>query len=572
MRQDLHERRRRLRKYGVTTTALLTVLTVVLVFTVSAAAKQGSTASAQAACATASHLPNSKFEVDDIIPPASGSKKNAAPTGGANLKVDGSTADCIDWLNSTNTGLRSGGFYFDDTASGANDDAFGQGTAENDPVPTVVKGSIPPNKSDLSHFGIYKETAGTQSFLGVYWIRVQNPSGTTNMDFEFNKNKCDASDLTNSVCSSNGITPVRSDGDKLLLYDLSSGGTHVTISIRTWNSGAWGPEVDLDATTALGSANYDAIATADDGPFSGLSSLTFGEATIDLNALLGGTCGKFGSVYLKSRSSTSFTSEIKDFIAPKAVSISNCATISTTASNNTAATAQTIGSSISDTATVSNLTSTAGGTVTFKLYGPFDPTDTSADSCTGTPAFDDSLTPKAISAVVNGSATATESFTPTATGRYIWVTHYSGDANNSSADSVGCPDTGETSFVVKASSSITTAQKLVPNDSATIGGGGTLDGTVAFKLFAPNNATCATGASDPAAVSLTGTTSFVLSASSPQTKATNNTTDTDTLAGSHASALGTWHWLVTYSGDSTHNNSSSACIEAFSIDDDVTSP
>jgi hypothetical protein len=553
----LRDGRRRLWKYGATTTALVAALTVVLVFTVSAAAKQHSAAVALAACTTASHLTNSKFEIDDIVPPPANSKKNANPTGGANLKVNGTIGDCIDWLNDAGSGLRSGGNYFDDLQSGSGDDAFGQGTAENDAVPTVVSGSIPPNKSDLSHFGIYKETEGTQAFLAVYWIRVQNPSGTTNMDFEFNKNKCDASDPTNSVCSSNGVTPVRSDGDKLLLYDLSSGGTHVDISTRTWNSGTWGPEVDLDATTALGSANYDTIPTSEDGPFAGLDSLTFGEAVVDLNALLGGTCGKFGSVYLKSRSSTSFTSEIKDFIAPKAVSISNCTSISTTASNNTLATGQTVGNSISDTATVSNLTANAGGTVTFKAYGPFSLTDTSLDSCAGTPAFDDSASPKAISAVVNGSATASDSFTPTAIGRYLWVAHYSGDANNVSTGS-GCGDAGETSFVVKAGTTTSTAQRLVPNDTASVSGGGSSTSTVHFYLFKPNT-TCSEANELNAAYSQT--MSLVSGAAGP----TTNSSNTDTLAGSHANALGTWKWLVVYDGDSTHSGSISNCVETFTI-------
>ena len=48
--------------------------------------------------------------------------------------------------------------------------------------------SIPPNKSDLKTFGLYKEvTAGTKSYLNLFWTRVQDTSGTTNMDFEFNQ-------------------------------------------------------------------------------------------------------------------------------------------------------------------------------------------------------------------------------------------------------------------------------------------------------------------------------------------------------------------------------------------------
>ena len=38
-------------------------------------------------------------------------------------------------------------------------------------------------------------------------------------------------------------------------------------------------------------------------------------------------CVTYGSVYLKSRSSDSFTAELKDFIAPIPTSISNCGAI-----------------------------------------------------------------------------------------------------------------------------------------------------------------------------------------------------------------------------------------------------
>ena len=61
-----------------------------------------------------------------------------------------------------------------------------------------------------------------------------------------------------------------------------------------------------------------------------LSVRTFGEAAINLTdsgILPPGTCNGFGSAYLKSRSSDSFTAAVKDFIAPIPVNITNCGTI-----------------------------------------------------------------------------------------------------------------------------------------------------------------------------------------------------------------------------------------------------
>jgi hypothetical protein len=61
-----------------------------------------------------------------------------------------------------------------------------------------------------------------------------------------------------------------------------------------------------------------------------LPGLTFGEAAVNLTAagvFPTGTCEAFGSAFLKSRSSASFPAEVKDFVAPQPVNISNCGTI-----------------------------------------------------------------------------------------------------------------------------------------------------------------------------------------------------------------------------------------------------
>jgi hypothetical protein len=83
---------------------------------------------------------------------------------------------------------------------------------------------------------------------------------------------------------------------------------------------------------ATGSINNVAISTAEaaslDENGAGLSARTFGEAQFNLTQIVGeGECITFGSVYLKSRSSDSFTAALKDFIPPENVSISNCANV-----------------------------------------------------------------------------------------------------------------------------------------------------------------------------------------------------------------------------------------------------
>jgi hypothetical protein len=55
---------------------------------------------------------------------------------------------------------------------------------------------------------------------------------------------------------------------------------------------------------------------------------TFGEAQINLDLIFdAGKCTSFGSAMLKSRSSDSFTSQLKDFIAPIPIDLQNCGNV-----------------------------------------------------------------------------------------------------------------------------------------------------------------------------------------------------------------------------------------------------
>src|SRR2546425_944521 len=82
-----------------------------------------------------------------------------------------------------------------------------------------------------------------------------------------------------------------------------------------------------------------------------------------------------------------------------------------------------------------------GGTITFMLYGPFEPTADPGTCTTGTAAG---------SATVTGNGTYPSSaVTVNLAGRYRWIASSSGDPNNN-AVSTSCGDAGETSTVNKA--------------------------------------------------------------------------------------------------------------------------
>jgi hypothetical protein len=224
---------------------------------------------ALAAPAVASHpeasLAGSNFEIDVD----------------ANLKVD-DPAPSIDWASVTE--IRA-----TDKVNGTGDDSYSGGVKEDTVCPSATTDSIPPNKSDLLSFHVYREAGvGTHpGFLNLAWSRVSEPSGTTLMDFEFNQ--------SSTKCSS-GPNVVRTAGDLLIEYSIDQGGSRADITARTWTGTAWGAPADLDvpsptcgnAPCAAGTINTSPIPAAEsDGLLLAgqKDPRTFGEAQLDLRLL-----------------------------------------------------------------------------------------------------------------------------------------------------------------------------------------------------------------------------------------------------------------------------------------------
>jgi len=236
----------------------------------------------------------------------------------ANFTVEADPDATLDWNNVAEDSKT-------DAPTGQGDDSYKGGVKEDTQCPDVTTGSIPNNKSDLKSFGIYVEegsgAVGDAGFLHLYWTRVSDPSGTTLMDFEFNQ-----SDQTCTI----GVNKVRTLDDFLIEYSIDQGGARADITIRKWTGTAWGPAVEFDPTEATGTINSSTILAANTGGVSteDLQARTFGEASIDLDVLFeADKCTSFGSAMLKSRSSDSFTSQLKDYIAPLPINLSNCAKV-----------------------------------------------------------------------------------------------------------------------------------------------------------------------------------------------------------------------------------------------------
>lgn len=206
---------------------------------------------------------------------------------------------------------------------------------------------------------------------------------------------------------------------------------------------------------------------------------------------------------------------------------------------------------ISDTATLSGTANepgspvinptTAGkpaqGTITFTAYGP--------NNCTSV-AFTSTVP-------VNGNgAYGSGSFSPTSVGTYTFVASYTGDApNTNGVPATACPDnTGNEAVTVTDTSSASSAQTWVPNDTATVkSGSGTasLNGTLTLQLY--------TGTGCVAANAVSGQlySKTLTNASSGTISSTNSTFS--------VSASESVSWLVSFTSNAGSNVSGSSHCE-----------
>lgn len=195
-----------------------------------------------------------------------------------------------------------------------------------------------------------------------------------------------------------------------------------------------------------------------------------------------------------------------------------------------------IGTSLSDQATLSGGVNPTG-TITFTLYGPNDAT------CSTTPVF----TSAAVSVTGNGTYPS-GAFVPTTGGTYRWRAAYSGDTANA-AISGACNDANESATITGSSPTLVTQTSASVNlgasihDTATLAGGTTPTGAIMFKLYGPNDATCANPAIFTTQATITGNGSYVSPNFTPNT-------------------VGTYRWVASYAGDANNVAISAACNDA----------
>lgn len=345
--------------------------------------------------------------------------------------------------------------------------------------------------------------------------------------------------ITQSNESANGgfrFNGVHRNGDLLIVSDFSNGGTKSTINVYKWMDGSLVFLAGGDDVPQLcGGSSPDAfcgIVNPDDGTTAPWTFLDkkgntsfaqgeFFEAGINLSdpaINLADEC--FSSFVAETRSSTSTTATLKDFVLGQ---FAPCSASMTTVPSAGAGGIVSPGEQVTDTATVTGSGSasppTPTGTVTFYLCGPI---ATGVCSSGGTLVGTGTLSGSGATATATSPAVNTN-IAGLTVGRYCFRAEWPGDTNyTTSLSHTGTGD--QECFYVRDTTSITTAQDWLPNDSATItsAGGSALNGSVAFSLYNTSLADCQAGGSTGRIYSQT--VNLATNAASPATVSTSNTT------------------------------------------------
>jgi len=193
-------------------------------------------------------------------------------------------------------------------------------------------GGVTPGKDNILDAWSAVDQPSGRTFLYLAFSRAA-PNGTTSLTFELNR-------IGGTWKNDEGVrVPCRRDGDVLVSLEMS--GNTASAVLGKWRSGTTDLTSGCDRTgtiepfgaakvinAAQGAMNTVPIDNHLGGPVS-IPAFRFGEAALDLDALLGPAfahgCYAFGSIWMHSRSSLPYTSQMQDYVAPKAIDLRTCA-------------------------------------------------------------------------------------------------------------------------------------------------------------------------------------------------------------------------------------------------------
>jgi hypothetical protein len=418
-----------------------------------------------------------------------------------------------------------------------------------------------PDKDNLLHSFAARYTTSAGEVLYFGSDRYDN-SGDAQQGFWFFQNSIGLGN--NSIGGGTGFTGVHKNGDLLVVTDFSNGGTTSTITVYAWDTTCTkttgstagtcgdanlrikGTSTNANCASATASDQFCGIVNPTDNttaPWSytdksGNSSYLQGElfeGGVNLTALgLGDRC--FASVASETRSSTSTTAVLKDFVLG---SFGTCGSKLSTQSSLTGNNSIGTGSvDVSDSATVAVTgVTTWSGTVKFTLRGPIGSTlETSA------------VTDSAVAVSNSNPTVQSSSATVTAAGDYCWSARFT-------SATTGVPDAADngqnecfTVTPVKPDLATTAGDDVLLgnpiSDTATLSktanepgtpainpttAGAPAKGSITFTAYGPDD--CTTVAFTSSAVSVNGDGTYGPVSFTP-------------------TKVGTYHWVASYTGDS----------------------
>ncbi len=378
---------------------------------------------------------------------------------------------------------------------------------------------------------------------------------------------------SNSIGGGQGFTGVHRNGDLLIISDFSNGGSTSTISVYKWNSAVSGNLTLLATSTA---ANCAVVGATDQfcgivnagtitmpWPFLDKSGTTankalngeFYEGGVNLSTLgLSGEC--FASVASETRSSTSTTATLKDFVLGNFGKCdSGLATTASGVSGGSIGSGSVSSGTDSATLTVSGIPSWTG-TLDFYLCGP----DAALTTCTTSGVHvsgPTTVTNNTAQPVVSGTANLTSA------GHYCWFAKFTSGTNG--VPDASDPGTNECFNVTKVNSALDTQASpstavvgSTISDTATLSGAatepGTNGGNTTYPSINATNGAAVGGSISWIAFGPTCSTQTALAESRDVSGNGTYPTASQSAVSLTAGAVGTYTFVASYANTAVNTN------------------
>ncbi|GAB3303151.1 T9SS type A sorting domain-containing protein [Hymenobacter tenuis] len=203
-------------------------------------------------------------------------------------------------------------------SSNKNGDAIGS----NQSPYTIGTGSGGPQKNDITNTFLHSREVGGKLWL-FFAAETRSVNGASYLDFEYNQA---GAKVIGSNLVGQGLVNGRTVNDFLLVVNYTGGGNRPIIGVRTWlANGTWSAEKSvstLGAFITTNTANVGPVAPnksfTGDGAYTNVTgALQMVEGGINITDIEGlstlNQCTPAATITVKTRSSPSYTSELKDF-------------------------------------------------------------------------------------------------------------------------------------------------------------------------------------------------------------------------------------------------------------------